>query len=140
MKYVISEKVFSHYFKIDNRLKRPEIGVKEMFERKFDIYFSEVKQLQLNITGNNEEICKEGNKFPQILKTGTKKKGNHYEIPFSFRDTDVRLPNNRNHGIKKMNQLKRRWQKDSKFFEDYKMNMGARLEKKVCKKIRTKSK
>ena len=56
--------------------------MKEMFERKFDIYFSEVKQLQLNITGNNEEICKEDNKFLQILETGTKKKGNHYEVPF----------------------------------------------------------
>ena len=114
--------------------------MKEMFERTFDIDFSEVKQLQHNITGNIEEICKEDNKFLKILETGTKKKGNRYDVPFSFRDTDVKLPNNRNHGVKKMNQLKQRWQKDSDFFEDYKMNMGERLEKKVCKKIRNKRK
>ena len=77
---------------------------------------------------------------PKFWKQEQRKKVTITKFHFSFRDTDVRLPNNRNHGIKIMNQLKRRWQKDSEFFEDCKMNMGARLEKKVCKKIKNKSK
>ena len=35
VKDVILEQVGSHHFKIDNRLKRSEIGVKEIFERMF---------------------------------------------------------------------------------------------------------
>ena len=43
LKDVISGEVVSHHFKIDNRLKRSEINVKEMFERMFHNDFSEVE-------------------------------------------------------------------------------------------------
>ena len=115
LKDVISGKVASHHFKIDNRLKRSEVGVKEMFERMFDNDFSEVKQLQLS---NIEEISRKDKKFLKILETGTKKNGNHYEKPLPFKDTDVKLPNNRNQAIRRINQLKRRFQKDSFFLEE----------------------
>ena len=122
-KDVIAGKVVSHHFKIDKRLKRSEVGVKEIFEIMFHNDFSEVKQLKLNIIGNIEDIFREDKKILKILETGAKKNGNHYEVPLSFKDTDVKLPNNRNQAIRRMNQLKRRFQKDSKFFEEYKSNM-----------------
>ena len=89
-----------------------------MFERMFDNDFSEVKQLQLSIIGNIEEISRKDKKFLKILETGTKKNGNHHEKPLSFKDTDVKLPNNRNQAIRRINQLKRRFQKDSFFLEE----------------------
>ena len=73
VKDVISGKVAVHHFKIDNRLKRSEIGVKEMFERIFHNDFSEIKQLQLKEIGNIEEISREDKKFLKILEKGTKK-------------------------------------------------------------------
>ena len=100
MKYIISGKVVSHHFKIDNRLKRPAIGVKEMFKRMFDNDFSELRQLQLNIIGNIEDISREDKKFLKILETGTKESGNHYEVSLPFKDTDVKLPNNRNQAVR----------------------------------------
>ena len=106
MKHVISGKVASHHFKIDNRLKRSEIGVKEMFERIFHNDFSEIKQLQLKEIGNIEEISREDKKFLKILEKGTKKNGNHYEVPLPFTDTDVKLPNNKNQADRRINQLK----------------------------------
>ena len=109
----------SHHFKIDTKLRRSEIDVKEIFERMFSNNFSEMKQLQLNIIGNIED-----KKFLKILETGTKKNGNHYEVPLPFKDTDAKLPNNRNQAVRRINQQKGRFQKDSKFFEDYKRNMG----------------
>ena len=128
VKDVISGKVAFHHFKIDNRLKRSEIGVKEMFERIFHNDFSEIKQLQLNIIGNIEEISREDKKFLKILEKGTNKKGNQYEVPLPFADTDVKLPNYKNQADRRINQLKRRFQKDSKFFEDSKRNMGEPIE------------
>ena len=89
-KDVISGKVASHHFKTDDRLKRSEIGVKKMFERMLHNVFSGVKQSQLNIIGNIEEISREDKKFLKILETGTKKNGNHYEVPLSFKDTDFK--------------------------------------------------
>ena len=109
--------------------------MKEIFERIFSNNFSEIKQLQLNIIGNIED-----KKFLKISETGTKKNGNHYEVPLPFRDTDAKLPNNRNQAVRRINQHKGRFQKDSKFFKDYKRNMGELLEKMyIYKKIRKKS-
>ena len=71
VKDVISGKVASHHFKVDNRLKRSDIGATEMLERMFHKNFSEVKQLHLNTIGNIEEISREDKKFLKILETGT---------------------------------------------------------------------
>ena len=139
MKYVISGKVVSHHFKIDNRLKRPAIGVKEMFKRMFDNDFSELRQLQLNIIGNIEDISREDKKFLKILETGTKESGNHYEVSLPFKDTDVKLPNNRNQAVRRKNELKRRFQNYSKFFEDYKRNMAELLERGYARKSERKT-
>ena len=133
-KDVIAGKVALHHFKIDKRLKRSEIGVKEIFKIMFHNDFCEVKQLQLNIIGNIEDLSREDKKMLKILETGAKKNGNHYEVPLSFKDADVKLPNNRNQAIRRINQLKRRFQKDSKFFEEYKRNVGELLEKKYARK------
>ena len=139
VKDVISGNVASHHFKIDNRLKRSEIGVKEMFERMFCNDFSEVKQLPLNIIGKIEEISREDKKFLNILETGTKKNGDHYERPLPLKDTDVKLPINRNQAIRRVNQLKQRFQKYSNFFEDYKGNLGELLEKGHARKSERKA-
>ena len=139
VKDVVSQKVASHHFKIDSRLKTSETGVKEMFERMFHNDFSEMKQLQLKIIGNIGEISREDKKFLKILETGAKKNGNHFEVPLPFKDTDVKLPNNRNQAVRGINHLKQRFQSDSKFFEDYKKNMGELLEKGYTRKSKKKA-
>lgn len=77
-KDVISGKVLSYYFKIDDRLKRSKTGVKKTFERMVHNDFSEVKELEPKIVDNTEEISGEDQKFLRILEIVTKKNGNHY--------------------------------------------------------------
>ena len=77
-----------------------------MFERMLHNDFSKVKQLQLNGIGNIEEISREEKKFLKILETGTKKNGNHYQVPLPFKDTDVKLPNNINQAVRRKSERK----------------------------------
>ena len=72
----------------------------------------------INVIASTEEISREDTKFLETLVTG-KKNGNHYEVPLPFKDTDVKLPNNINQAVTRTNQVKRRFPKDSKLFEDY---------------------
>ena len=62
----------------------------KMFEKMFCNDFNEVKQLQVNVFGNIEQILREEKKFLKSLEAKTKKNGNHYEVPLQFKDTDVR--------------------------------------------------
>ena len=50
-----------------------------------------------------------------------------YEVSLPFKDTNVILPNNRNQAVRRINQLKWMYQKDSKFFEDYQGKIGEPL-------------
>ena len=50
-------------------------------------------------------MSREDKKFLKIFETGTKKNGNHYELPLPFKDTDVKLPNYRNQAVRRINQL-----------------------------------
>ena len=53
-----------------------------------------------------------------------------------FEDTDVKLPDNRNQAVRRINQLKRRFQKLSKLLEDCKRNMKELLENEYAKNQR----
>ena len=53
-----------------------------------------------------------------------------------FEDTDVKLPDNRNQAVRRINQLKRRFQKLSKLLEDCKRNMKELLENGYAKNQR----
>ena len=55
-------------------------------------------------------------------------------MPLPFKDPDVKLLNNRNQAVRRINQLKRRFQKDSKSFDNYKKNIGELLEKGYVRK------
>ena len=43
----------------------------------------------------------------------------HYEVPSPYRDGNLQLPNNKEQAIRRMQQLKKRFQKDLDFFNSY---------------------
>ena len=53
-----------------------------------------------------------------------------------FEETGVKLPDNRNQAVRRINQLKRRFQKLSKLLEDCKRNMKELLENEYAKNQR----
>ena len=43
----------------------------------------------------------------------------HYEVPSPYRDGNLQLPNNKEQAIRRIQQLKKRFQKDPEFFNSY---------------------
>ena len=66
-----------------------------------------------------EEISKDGKMFLVIVEKRTKKVDDHYEVPLPYRDGNLHLPNNKEQAIRRMQQLKKRFQKDPGFFNSY---------------------
>ena len=138
VKAVISGKVASHHSKINNKLQRSETGLKEMFERMFHNDFHEVKQLLLETLKRYPEKIQNSSRFwkqePRKVVTIMKCYcHSNVKLP---NDTDVKLPNNRNQAVRRINQPKRRIRKDSNFFEK---NIGEFLEKGYARKSERKA-
>ena len=116
----VTGELSSHHFAIKDDRMVADVGVKEMFARLYHNKFSEERHIPINsILGNIDEISKEDKRFIDILQSGTTKNGSHYEVPLPFRDKEFQLPNNRNQAVNRMEQLKKRFQKDPVFFKSY---------------------
>ena len=73
---------------------------------------------------NLEQLLKSDKRFLEILDAGTRKNGNHYQVPLPFKQKGIKIPNNRSQAVKRMYQLKRRFKKvlseDQKnYFKDW---------------------
>ena len=135
MKDVASGKIVPHHFVLDDGPKIKDGGLKEMLDRMYYSDFCECNHLQMkSLLGNIEDIFRDDRKFLDILETGTKRDGAHYEVPLPFRNIGIQLHNNRNQAVKRMHHLKTRFIKDPQFFEEYKRQMGELVSKCYAKK------
>ena len=90
-----------------------------MFEQIYYNDFNEKGAQIGKIDGNLEELSNNDKRFVEILDAGTRKNGNHYEVPLPFKQKGIKVQNNRSQALKRMHQLKRRFKKDCSFFQDY---------------------
>ena len=110
-------KLSRQHFLIENASK--DMSIEQIFEQMYYSDFTE-KEAQIGkMDGNLEQLSKNDKRFLEILDAGTKKNENHYEVPLSFKQKGIKIPNNRSHALKRMHQLKRRYKKDGSFFQDY---------------------
>ena len=110
VKDVASGKMAPNHFVVDDEPKIEDVGIEKLLEQMYYSDFCECNNLQVN--SNIEDISIKDRKFLDILDTGTKKDGAHYEVPLPFRNTGIQLPENRNQAVKGMHHLKRRFIKD----------------------------
>ena len=90
-----------------------------MFEQMYYNDFNKKGAQTGKIDGNIEQLSNNDKRFLEILDAGTRKNGNHYDVPLPFKQKGIKIPNNRSQALKRMHQLKRRLKKESSFFEDY---------------------
>ena len=70
------------------------------------------------------EVSVEDMSFLKIMNQGCSRIEDHYVLPLPFRDTAVKLPNNRWVAEKRLQSLKKKFKKDEKFHLDYKILMN----------------
>ena len=109
-----TDKLSKHHFLIENA--RKDISIEQMFEQMYYNDFNEKGAQIGKIDGNIEQLSKNDKRFLEILDAGTKKNGNHYEVPLPFKQKGIKIANSKIQALKRMHQLKRRSKKDSSFF------------------------
>ena len=117
VKDVVSSKLASHHFAMENSVK--DISLEEMFQAMCWHDFNEPELIGSSTMLKCSEISCEDRKFMEIVEGGTSKKDEDYVVPLPFRDPNLVLPSNRKQAIQRLMGLKRRFVKESKFFQDY---------------------
>ena len=85
--------IAKHHFEIQSKVD--DIGIKEMWQRMYELDFVEPKMLSNNVmTDKLEEISYEDKRFLRIMNEQTIKVGNHYQTPLPLQNPAMMLPNN----------------------------------------------
>ena len=134
VQYAISSKTADHQFVVEESMK--DISLEEMLQEMHQNDFVEKKVFNVNgLLENMVEISKDGKAF---LKTDEKlatKSGDHYVVKLPFKKENLIIPNNRKLVMQRLIYLKRRFKKDTEFFEDYKQFMSNLLVKEYAKRM-----
>ena len=113
-----SGKMAEHHFEIEKGCE--DIGEKEMLKKMYMTDFNEPCLKDADpVTKGLKEISYEDKRFLKIMQKEILKVGKHHQLPLPLRNNNLSLPNNWNMVEKRLIYLKRRFLKDSKFYEDY---------------------
>ena len=74
-------------------------------------------------------------RFLDLMDQKAVKVDGHYELPLPLKDEDIRLPNNKAAAIKRLESLKRKFEKDDQFFKKYNNFMEDLMEKEYARKM-----
>ena len=123
-----SEKLLGHHFAIEDKVKEiiVPLPLNKMFELDFHERFDE----------KNRQYSQEDKKFLKIVHQGiARTNDNHYEIPLPFSSDDVCFPDNREQVLQRACWLKRKFTRNSKFYEDYVNFMNDIIRKGFARKV-----
>ena len=110
-----------HDFLIENASK--DMSIEQMLEHMYSNDFNKKGAQIGKIDGNLEELSKNDKRFLETFDIGTRKNENHYEVPLPFKQKRIKIPNSRSPDLKRMHQSKRKFKKDSSFFQEYRCFM-----------------
>ena len=115
--------IAKHHFEIPSKVD--DVGIKEMWQRMYELDFVEPKMLSNNVmTDKLEEISYKDKRFLRIMNEQTIRVGNHHQTPLPLRNPAMMLPNNRRMVEKRAQHLKRHFERDPKYFQHYKIFMN----------------
>ena len=81
------------------------------------------------ISFSYDKLSRNDRRFLDLMDQKAVKVDGLYELALSLKDEDIRLPNNRAAAMKRLESLRRKIEKDDRFFEEYKNFMEELMEK-----------
>ena len=101
--------------------KAKDIDIGEMFREMYhNAFYEEVHLSARDVLRDMGDILSRDDKmFLVIVEKDTKKVYEHYEVPLPYRDKNLQLSNNKDQAIRRMQRLKKRFQRDPEFFNNY---------------------
>ena len=97
-----------------------DIGAKEMLKKMYMTEFNEPCLKDADpVTKGLKEISYDDKRFLKIMQKEISKVGKHHQLPLPLRNNNMSLPNNRDLVEKTLMHLKKWFEKDCKFYEDY---------------------
>ncbi|KAK6195425.1 hypothetical protein SNE40_000861 [Patella caerulea] len=98
-------------------------------QRMYDLDFSERKN-------NNTSLSQEDRQFLKIVTEEIKHGSDgHYTMPLPFKDTFIQLPNDITYAYHRLESLKKKFERDDSYKEDYVKFMNSMLEKGYAEKV-----
>ena len=121
-------KMADHHFTVQEKINDHQIHdqLVQMYQTEFVENLKESKALSV-----------EDKKFLDIMEHGAQKEGKHHKLPLPLRNKEIELPNNRSMALKRVQPLKRRFQRDPHFHKEYTKFMNNLLEKGAAKESST---
>ena len=125
-----------HHFEIEKGCE--DIGAKEMLKKMYMTDFNEPCLKDADpVTKGLKEISYEDKRFLKIMQKEISKVGKHHQLPLPLRNENMSLPNNQNMVEKRLMHLKRWFQKQFKFYEDYNKFMEEIMRKGYAREAKT---
>ncbi|XP_028407542.1 uncharacterized protein LOC114530160 [Dendronephthya gigantea] len=125
---IASEKQLNIVFAPENRVK--EIIDPSTINKMFELDFNE----NINISPTYSSI--DDQNFLRKVSDGIHLgEDGHYEIPLPFKNDDIKLPNNRNLAVFRLQQLKSRFKNDTTYKEDYVTFMKEMIKKGYAEQV-----
>lgn len=112
-----------------HRISVKDNGVEKMLKRLYEID----KVPSVPIKG--DEISQDDLKFLNIMKEHVRKSDGHYEVPLPFRHDKPVIPNNLHMAEKRLLSIKKRFERDFKFKNDYVFFVNKLFEKGYARKV-----
>ena len=125
----------SHYFHVPTEVK--ETSIESMLKKIYEHDFVEPDSLYCinnKINLNYDNLSKNDKRFLDIMETEAVKIDGHYQLPLPLKDKEVMFPDNRMLAMKRMQSLKKRFERDEQFYNQYKSFMDDLLDKGYARK------
>jgi len=91
-----------------------DIGLKDLLLQSYEHDFTESKY-----TSTSSRMSQDDNKFLSIMESEVQYAGGHYKLPLPFRSNNIQLEDNRAQAVHRVRAVKRRFEADSRFKQDY---------------------
>ena len=113
-----------------------DTSIKGLLMKMYEHNFVEL-QLQhcvKKISINYDELSRNDGRFLDLMDQKAVKVDGHYKLPLPLKDEDIQLPNNRAAAMKRLESLRRKFERDDRFFKEYKNFMEELTEKEYARK------